>query len=66
MSITYGKTVGRPARITVYLAGRLVGHINGDAAKGFYYRPLGAARRGETYATLAEVKSSLEGREVGE
>ena len=59
--ITYTANPFRPhdrQRIIVRLDKRTVGHIN-QTAKGWRYKPL-TGKSGETFATLAEVKKSLE------
>jgi hypothetical protein len=60
---------GRGAEEVVYLGGRRVGTIYRDGTgfyyqpnTGFYYQPKATQLRGETFATLAEVHASLEGR----
>jgi len=47
--------------IGVFLENKLVGYIEKDGDKGYYYSPCNSHIVGETFSTIAEVKHSLEG-----
>lgn len=55
---TYNERAGHS--IGVLLDGKVVGHILRKSTGGFVYAPKGSTLRGETFATVAEVKRSLE------
>lgn len=53
----------QPFRITVKNGRRIAGHIKRDDRGQYYYTPARSMLRGETFATVDEVKASLEGDE---
>lgn len=50
--------------VRVMLGGKRAGVIQAHSDSGFYYQPVGTKTHGEVFATVAEVKRSLEGEDA--